>query len=81
MTATHRTRNRLTLALATGLLAWAAARGTGGAQPQPKGVWTDPNDPALPADFKVQGEYVGGMRGGGRLRRGLPLSSSAAGYG
>src|SRR5262249_10994421 len=54
-------------ALALGLLAWAAAGGPGGAQPQTKGVWTDPNDPALPADAKVQGEYVGGVRGGGRL--------------
>ncbi len=27
--------------------------------PQGKGVWTDPNDPSLPMDFKVQGEYAG----------------------
>lgn len=25
----------------------------------PKGLWTDPNDPTLPADFKIQGEYIG----------------------
>lgn len=24
-----------------------------------KEVWTDPNDPTLPVDFKIQGEYVG----------------------
>jgi hypothetical protein len=24
-----------------------------------KGVWTDPADPALPVDFKIQGEYAG----------------------
>src|SRR5687768_989783 len=29
------------------------------AQPKEKGVWTDPNDPTLPADFKIQGEYEG----------------------
>jgi 3-keto-disaccharide hydrolase len=23
----------------------------------PRGVWTDPKDPSLPADFKIQGEY------------------------
>ena len=28
------------------------------AQPKDKGVWTDPNDPTLPADFKIQGEYA-----------------------
>jgi hypothetical protein len=32
-----------------------------------KGVWTDPSDPTLPADFKVQGEYVGEVSGGGKL--------------
>src|SRR6476661_4290720 len=24
-----------------------------------KGVWTDPHDPTLPVDFKIQGEYAG----------------------
>ena len=40
------------------------------AEPQPaknKGVWTDPNDPTLPPDFKVQGEYVGQIQGGDKL--------------
>ena len=27
--------------------------------PKAKEVWTDPSDPTLPADFKIQGEYVG----------------------
>src|SRR5262249_6133149 len=29
------------------------------AQAKPKEVWTDANDPSLPIDFKIQGEYVG----------------------
>lgn len=29
--------------------------------------WTDPADPTLPADFKIQGEYVGTPAGGGKL--------------
>ena len=29
------------------------------AQPKDKGIWIDPNDPTLPADFKIQGEYAG----------------------
>ena len=29
----------------------------------PRGVWTDPNDASLPADFKIQGEYVSGKEG------------------
>src|SRR3954469_5621244 len=29
------------------------------AQPKDKGIWTDPNDPTLPVDFKIQGEYAG----------------------
>ena len=32
-----------------------------------RGVWTDANDAALPADFQVQGEYVGKISGGGKL--------------
>lgn len=30
-------------------------------------VWTDPQDPTLPIDFKIQGEYVGQIEGGGVL--------------
>src|SRR5439155_6571534 len=33
------------------------------ADPPAKGVWTDPADPTLPPDFKVQGEYAGELRG------------------
>src|SRR3954447_9886319 len=29
------------------------------AQPKDKGVWIDPHDSTLPADFKIQGEYTG----------------------
>ncbi len=29
----------------------------------PRGVWTDPSDMSLPADFKIQGEYVAGKDG------------------
>jgi hypothetical protein len=32
-----------------------------------KVVWTDPKDPSLPADFKIQGEYTGDVAGGGKL--------------
>src|SRR5947209_15421051 len=28
-------------------------------KPKAKEVWTDPHDPLLPADYKIQGEYVG----------------------
>lgn len=30
-------------------------------------VWTDPSDATLPADFKIQGEYVGAIDGGDKL--------------
>ena len=30
-------------------------------------VWTDPKDPKLPADYQVQGEYVGGVKDGDPL--------------
>ena len=43
----------LYLVAAAGLAAPLAA------QPKEKGVWTDPNDFALPADYKIQGEYEG----------------------
>jgi hypothetical protein len=41
------------------LLAAAGLAAPLAAQPKDKGVWTDPNDPTLPVDFKIQGEYVG----------------------
>lgn len=31
------------------------------------GLWTDPNDPDLPVDFDLQGEYVGQIQDGGKL--------------
>jgi hypothetical protein len=34
---------------------------------KPKDVWTDPHDPTLPPDFKVQGEYTGAIAGGQKL--------------
>jgi hypothetical protein len=41
------------------LLAAAGLAAPLAAQPKDKGVWTDPNDPTLPVDFKIQGEYAG----------------------
>src|SRR5690348_5179443 len=32
-----------------------------------KDVWTDPQDPTLPADFKFQGEYTGAVPCGAKL--------------
>src|SRR5687768_6136274 len=32
-----------------------------------EGVWTDPADPTLPADFKFQGEYTGEDKKGNKL--------------
>ena len=53
----------------TGLFALSVANGADAAKPAaaapkkepPKQtqVWTDPNDPTLPVDFKIQGEYLG----------------------
>jgi hypothetical protein len=34
---------------------------------KPREVWTDPNDPTLPPDFKFQGEYAGEIKGGGKV--------------
>ena len=31
------------------------------------GLWTDPADETLPADFQIQGEYVGEVKGGEKL--------------
>src|SRR5262245_15239271 len=53
--------------LTLGLLATALVSTDGAQKDKPKGVWTDPSDPTLPADFKVQGEYVGSVQGGGKL--------------
>jgi hypothetical protein len=61
-----RGRIALTLALALGLLAGAAWSPAADEPKKEKGVWTDPNDPTLPPDFKIQGEYAGEL-GGGKL--------------
>ncbi len=37
------------------------------AQQNAKGLFTDPNDPSLPIDYQVQGEYLGEFDGGGKL--------------
>jgi hypothetical protein len=47
-----------------GLGALATAEAGGKKTP---GVWTDPQDTSLPADFKIQGEYVGALQGGGKF--------------
>ena len=56
----------LRLALALGLLVGAAWT-LFAADPKEKEVWTDPADPTLPADVKVQGEYVGEIPRGGKI--------------
>lgn len=48
---------RCTLLAALSIILLAASGACSWAQKD--GVWTDPNDPKLPADFKIQGEYVG----------------------
>ncbi|HXG13068.1 MAG TPA: DUF1080 domain-containing protein [Gemmataceae bacterium] len=56
----------IAVALVLGLLTWEVIQLT--AQDKNlKGVWTDPNDPSLPPDFKIQGEYVGEAPGVGKL--------------
>ncbi len=37
------------------------------AQSKTTGVWTDASDPTLPADFKIQGEYVGAAPSGDKF--------------
>jgi hypothetical protein len=51
-----------TFLLAVTLLAIVSALTAMAASP-----WTDPNDSSLPPDFKIQGEYVGEIKGGGKL--------------
>lgn len=51
---------RFALGIATLVLAAPAAI------PQTK-VWTDPNDPTLPPDFRIQGEYSGTLSGGEKV--------------
>jgi len=54
-----------TLCLAFGFL--IAGTGLIPAQNKAKGLWTDPNDPTLPPDFRIQGEYVGEIKGADKL--------------
>ena len=50
--------------LAASLLALLVPGFAGAADPKTKEVTTDPNDPSLPLDFKIQGEYSGKSQGG-----------------
>jgi len=54
----------LSAGLLLGLSAQAMTQPGG---PKFKGAWTDAEDQTLPADFKLQGEYVGQFTGGGKL--------------
>lgn len=59
-------RFSLLAAIAAGLLINLLA--SNAADPKnTKGVWIDPADSTLPADFKIQGEYVGAYKGGDKL--------------
>lgn len=59
-------RLSLAAALAVGLLINLLACNAADTK-NPKGVWTDPEDATLPPDFKIQGEYVGGIKDGDKL--------------
>ncbi|MGE3807246.1 MAG: DUF1080 domain-containing protein [Gemmataceae bacterium] len=59
-----RIRRRGLLACTLGLLVLA---NLGLAQQKWKGLWTDPGDKSLPVEFKIQGEYVGAIKGGDKL--------------
>jgi len=59
-------RALLSLAIAGGLV--GGLHLSHGADPKPTpGVWTDPQEASLPIDFKLQGEYLGEIDGGGKL--------------
>ena len=65
-------RNRMFMACMLGLVALAGqtfskAQQAKEGKKKAASVWTDPADPTLPADFKIQGEYVGGIQGGDKL--------------
>jgi len=57
---------RFVTALLSALLL-AATTSSLQAQNKTKGVWTDPADASLPADFKIQGEYTGAGASGDKL--------------
>jgi hypothetical protein len=54
-------------------LAFVVCLAAGDSSPQagkgkkPSEVWTDVNDPTLPPDYKIQGEYAGEIQNGGKL--------------
>ncbi len=45
----------------------SGAMSTSSAADGGKDVWTSPDDPTLPIDFRLQGEYLGEIQGGERL--------------
>jgi hypothetical protein len=55
-------RIALVMILCLGLPGWVVCAADGG-----KEVWTDPEDPTLPVDFRIQGEYAGESPEVGRL--------------
>lgn len=55
------------LGAAVCLAVLAQQPGAAADQKNPRGVWTDPSDTTLPPDFRVQGEYVGEIKDGGKL--------------
>lgn len=64
-------RNRCLLAglaavFALTLVDRASSQGDKKPAPQ-KEVWTDPADSSLPPDYKIQGEYIGAIKDGGKL--------------
>lgn len=64
-------RHRLMMASLLGLAALSGQTFTeaqqGKGAKKTAGVWTDPADPSLPVDYKIQGEYVGSIQGGDKL--------------
>ena len=66
-------RHRLLMASLLGLAALSgqtfteAQQGKKEAKKKAEGVWNDPADKSLPADYQIQGEYVGGIQGGDKL--------------
>ncbi len=61
-----RQRGLLVVGLAFAAMALVVSPLVGGDQ-KGKGTWTDPNDPELPVEFLLQGEYVGQIQSGDKL--------------
>ncbi len=66
MTSTIRQTAMIVVGIAFAAAATAGGSLNGGEQNW-KGLWIDPNDPELPAEFHLQGEYVGQIEGGAKL--------------